>query len=333
MTLRDGGWRAIAERSDRPLTWLEDRLGTIESQTGANVTTYRDGVRTGSAFDGYGYQSLTYRRRIESIDLSTLGSGIVRLRDGEPTYAGSLSLYQTIDRLRISGTVGAFAQRVNGAQYTIRPRAFVEYSGRIASDLFVLPRIGYDGYYTSLESRPASAREVDDDVYNAFRFKRNTFAYVQGLLWYVPFFNDIFYLRMRGTYDATNGAFSHASARPGTFFIFRELELLTYFDAQYYLATENARTTSSIDTAVGAGVVVHLRAVPGSFELRPGVNGLYRMDGSFQVFGGLTIAASFRRGARDYSSLELSFPEETSGGIPWRNDSKTPDPPSKLVGR
>ena len=325
-TFDDGGWRATAESSPRPLTWLEDHAGSLESQTGASASTYRDGAKSDTSLDAHGYQSLTYRRRIESINLFTLGSGLVRVREGEPTYAASLSLYEDLDflRLRLSGTMGAFSQRINNAEYTLRPRAFVEYSARLASDLFVLPRLGYDGYYTTLDSAPASSRQVDDDLYNAFRFRRNTFVFLQGLLWYVPYFNDIFYLRLRGSYDATNGGVSHASARPGTFLIFRFVEIGAYFDAQYYLATAGARATSSIDTGFGGGVVVHLPVVPGSFEVRPGVTGHVRTDGNLQILGGLTIAASFRRGARDYSSLELSYPEETSGGIPWRSGNKGP---------
>jgi hypothetical protein len=327
MRVDDGAWRSVAESSPRPLTWLEDRLGTIESQTGGSASTYRDGARDDTSLDAYGYQALTYRRRIESINLFTLGSGLVRAREGAPTYGASVSLYEDLDtlRLRVSGTAGGFTQELaNGAEYTLRPRAFVEYSGRLASDLFVLPRVGYDGYYTTLSARPASSRQVDDDLYNAFRFERNTFVFLQGLLWYVPYFNEIVYLRVRGTYDATNGAFSHASARPGTFLIFRSVEIAAYFDAQYYLATPGARRSSSIDPGFGGGVTVHVPIVPGSVEMRPGVTTQVRTDGSLQVLGGLTFAASFRRGARDYSSLELSYPEETSGGIPWRSGNRGP---------
>lgn len=324
-SLEHGAWRDVAERSQRPLTWLEERLGTLESNTGVNLSNYRDGSRLDTSLDAYGYESLTYRRRIESINLSTLASGLVRARDGAPTYGAATSVYEDVLHFRASGAVGLFEQDVNGhAEYTLRPRAFLEYSGRLAPDLFVLPRLGYDGYYTTLDAKPASTKNVDDEVYNAFRKRRSTFAFLQGLLWYVPFFNDIFYLRVRGTYDATHHAFSHASFRPGTFLIFRALELSVYGDAQYYAATDGVRNASSVDAAAGGGALLHLPVTPGSFEIRPGVSGLVRADGSYSVWGGVTLAASFRRGARDYSSLELSYPEETSGGIPWRNDAKGP---------
>lgn len=327
-TFEQGGWHDVATASPRPLSWLEDRLGTLETNAGARVGTLRDGARTDSGLDVYGYSSMNYRRRIESIDLFTLASGLVRVRDiDNPTFGGSVSVYEDLDalRLRVTGTAGLFAQRVGTeTAYTLRPRGFVEYSGRVSSDFFVLPRIGYDGYYTTLLNQPSSARYVDDDVYNAFRFRRNTFAYLQGLFWYVPAFNDIFYVRTRGTYDVTNGAFSHASLRPGAFFIFRALELGAYVDAQYFMATEGARTTSSVDTTFGGGMTVHLPITPGSVEVRPNVTGQARVDGSWEMLAGLSLVTSFRRGVRDYSSLELSYPEETSGGIPWRNANKGP---------
>src|SRR5205807_1046474 len=121
------------------------------------------------------------------------------------------------------------------------------YSWRVFSDFFILPRAGLDGYYSTLTTTPKSSRDVDDNVYNAFRLHRNSFAFLQGLFWYVPFFNDIFYLRARGTYDIGNSQFSHASARPGFFLIFRSVEMGVFGDASYYAATVNARPGSDID--------------------------------------------------------------------------------------
>ena len=325
-SLESGSFRDVAESSPPPLTWLEDRIGTFESNSGGVAQTLRDGA-SARVLDAYGFESITYRRRIESINLYTLGSVLARVRDGQPTYGASASLYEDIEslRLRVTGTAGVLTQNVDGTTaYNFQPRGFIEYSGRLASDLFLLPRLGYDGNYSSLKTAPASARDVDDDIYNAFRFHRNTFAFLQGLLWYVPFFNDIFYLRARGTYDATNGAFSHASLRPGAFFIFHAVELSAYFDAQYFLATTGARAKTSVDGTAGGGIVLHLPVAPGSFEIRPNASGAVRDDGGWQVIAGISLVASFRRGVRDYSSLELSYPEETSGGIPWRSESRTP---------
>ncbi len=331
MTLDSGPWRGLAEHSPPPLAWLEDRLGTVESHSGAVAGTIREGATSDTALDAYAFESLTVRRRIESLNLFTLASGLIRLRNGPTTYGGSVSLYEDLTalRLRVTGTLGAFAQAGFGAganqtEYALRPRGFIEYSARVASDVSLLPRLGYDGYYTTLSERPASSRNIDDDLYNGFRFRRNTFAYLQGLLWYVPFFNQLFYLRARGTVDATNSAFSHASLRPGTFLILRALELAAYFDAQYFERTTNARTRSGFDVGGGIGVSVHLPLLPGSFEVRPNSTAQVRGDGGWQVFAGIALIGSYRRGASDYSSLELSFPEETSGGVPWRTESKGP---------
>jgi hypothetical protein len=59
--------------------------------------------------------------------------------------------------------------------------------------------------------------------------------------------------------------------------------------------------------------------VPGSFDIQPGVSGRYRFDtGGVQVIVVMNLLASNHRGLRDFSSLELSFPEQLSGGVPWR---------------
>ncbi|WP_394833957.1 hypothetical protein LVJ94_46375 [Pendulispora rubella] len=325
VSLDPGRVRDVVESSPRPPTWLEERLGTVESNTGGASRTLRDGVRDDTASDTYGFQSITYRRHIESMNLFALGGVLARVRDGSPSYGIAAAFHHDVEplHLRLSGTAGTFTQSIEGgAAYTVQPRAFVEYRGRLTSDLFAMPRLGIDGYYTSFAGAPSSVQGIDDDVYNAFRARRNTLLYVQGLLWYAPFFNDIVYLRTRGSYDATNNAFSHASLRPGTYLLVRALEFSAFLDAQYYAATASARSESSLDVGAGGGVVVHLPLVPGSFEIRPNATGLVRDDGGWHVLAGLALVASPRRGARDYASLELAYPEGTSGGIPWRNEGR-----------
>ena len=328
MNVTGDGWRDAAERSPRPLTWLEDHLGAFEAMSGALGGTLRDGAPSDTAIDIYGFQTVTYRRRIEPINLYTLGTGLLRLRDGAPTYGGAFTLYEDLSvlRLRITGTLNAFAQDVDGSsETTLRPRAAIEYSGRVTPAFYILPRVGFDGYYTSLNARPPSSKHVDDDIYNAFRFERNSFAFLQGLFWWVPYFNHIAYLRARGTMDVTNGSFSHAALRPGTFVILGTFEAGGYLDAQYFERTTGARTSSGIDISGGANIVLHFPIMPGSFEIRPNATGQIRGDLGWQALAGITFIASARRGVRDYSSLELSFPEATGGGIPWRTEgSKTP---------
>jgi hypothetical protein len=41
-------------------------------------------------------------------------------------------------------------------------------------------------------------------------------------------------------------------------------------------------------------------------------------DGAWQIGAYLNVLASYRRGLRDFSSLELDFPEQLGGGVPWR---------------
>jgi len=41
-------------------------------------------------------------------------------------------------------------------------------------------------------------------------------------------------------------------------------------------------------------------------------------DVAWQASAFVNLFASYRRGLRDFSSLELDFPEQLGGGIPWR---------------
>jgi hypothetical protein len=327
MSINDGAWRDTAENSPKPLGWFADHLGTFESFSGVNFATIRDGSTVTAALDLYGFEQLFYRRRIESIDLFTEADVLARFRNGNPTYGGSMTLYEdwNATRLRITGTLDTFMQQIDTDNaLTLKPRGFVEYSARITPSFYILPRIGYDGYFTTVKTAPKAAtlKDIDDDVFNAFRFKRNQFLFLQALFWWVPLFDNIWYIRARGTYDVVNSAFSHADVRPGMFFIAGPVEFGGYADAQYFTATAGARGTSGIDISGGSTVLLHLPISPGSFEIRPTVTGQLRGDLAYQVTGGLSFVAGPRRGVRDYSSLELSFPESTGGGIPWRTDGR-----------
>jgi hypothetical protein len=323
--LNDGGWRDVATASQRPLGWLEDRLGTLDVSSGAGAQSLREGTRATSP-DSFVFGTATYRRRIEAPNLYTLVGVGGRVRNGPSSYGGTAGFYEDLDalRLRITGTADVTAQDIAGhTDATFTPRGFVEYSGRVTGDFFILPRLGYDGSYSTLAAPPRSADGVDDGVYNAFRFYRNTFGFLQALFWYVPYFNDIFYLRLRGTYDMGNGQVSHAAARPGVFLIFRPAELAAFIDTTFYAPTPGVRTTWGVDTLGSASFLWHAVVTPGSFEVRPFTSGAYRInDGGWQVSAGFSIVASRRRGVRDYSSLELEFPEETGGGVPWRSETR-----------
>jgi hypothetical protein len=324
-----GGWKSAALGSPPPLSWAADRLGTFEADTGVTLETLRAGATTssGTGVDSYFYEQISYQRRIEAPNLYTVVDGIVRLRNGPPTYAAGAGFYEDWDRyrLRITGTATGYTQEVQGNRaYTLEAQGFVEYSGRIRPDFFILPRLGYDGNYESLGAPPATTVNVDDDVFDPFRYQRRTLVFAQALFWYCPHFNDIYYLRLRGDFDATSGTFSHASVLlPGVLLIFHQAELSLFADFEYFAATPDLRPTAGIDTTVGEQFIWHAVVLPGSFELRPTISSQLRIDNpSWQVSFGINILASARRGQRDYSSLELSFPEETSGGIPWRDESR-----------
>src|SRR5262249_47067851 len=155
-----------------------------------------EGAPSDTSPDSFAFESVAYRRRIESIDLQTIVALQAALRSGEPTESAVLGFYEDWEatRLRITGTALGYTQVIDGSrEATIQPRGFIEYSWRVRSNFFILPRLGYDGFYSTLTGTPKSSRDVDDNVYNAFRQHRNTFGFLQGLFWFVPHFNDIFY--------------------------------------------------------------------------------------------------------------------------------------------
>ena len=334
LDLSTGGWRDTTRASPKPLSWWIDRLGTFEADTGVTAASLHEGSTTATGVDAYFYEDISYQRRIEAPNLYTVIGASLRLRDGAPTYAAEAGFYEDLDRyrLRITGTMTAFSQEAESLNvYSLQANGFVEYSGRVRPDFFILPRIGYDGFYTNLAKAPPSTVNIDDDVYDPFRYVRNTLVFLQALIWYCPHFNDIYYIRLRADYDVTNGQFSHASMLlPGILLIFHQAEISFFADTEYFAATPAAtgtttpvRPNAGVDENIGGQLIWHTVLLPGSFELRPNISAEVRAnDLSWSISAGVNILAAVRRGQRDYSSLELSFPEETAGGVPWREESR-----------
>lgn len=320
-------WQREAARSPRPLTRLEDSLGTAVLTSGAVVGNGRNNGVVGEGASAYGFASLRYRRRIESIGLWTNAAAFTRVRAGEPTYGAEGSLYWDLAEAhtRLSTTGSYETQRVAGIPArALRWRGFAEYSYRATSSFFVLPRLGWDTVNVSLHFRPSSLLAVDDEIYDPYRARRPTFVFGQALFWLAPYFDDIFYLRVRGTHNATAGKFSHASARPGAFTVFGSLDLSAFVDVTWYSASDTRSGTPQMQQTLNAGAVYDFWFGHGSLDIAPGVSTLYRpTDGTYQIVASLTILGSFRRGLRDFSSLELDFPEQRSDGVPWRGPTRS----------
>ncbi|MDX2050840.1 MAG: hypothetical protein SFV15_00525 [Polyangiaceae bacterium] len=203
-------WQDIAMQSDEPPSERSLDLGTVTSASGVVVGALPEDTRANDFRSTYLEQRLEYRRRVDAFDLwLRFGAlGRVRLDSGPPSFGANALFYQDGDVIpfRFSGHGAIHFQRVEGrTASTFRPRAFVEYSWPVSSGLFLLPRIGYDGFYTSVTDRPSSVADVDDDVFSSYRFSRNTLLYVQTLGWWVPYFNNIYYLRPRATFNADAG--------------------------------------------------------------------------------------------------------------------------------
>jgi hypothetical protein len=267
-----------------------------------------------------------YRRRIESIGLWTLVNGFVRVRSADSTYGGTALFYEDADRLRlrISGSVSVEAQRIAGIpSRSIIGRGFIEYSLRALKDLFVLPRLGYDGMYSTLPTRPTRLAYVDDEVYNPYRSIRPTLLFAQLLGWYTPYFNEIPFLRLRATVDPGRGVLSHVSARPGAFIAFGDLDLAAFFETIWYPPSDSPTGAARFTDTAAVSASYSAWSGLGSFAIQPGIAGAARVeDASWQVTVFVNLLASYRRGLRDFSSLELDFPEQLGGRIPWRGETK-----------
>ena len=318
-------WHEQALQSPRPLTRIEASLGTVVGAVGADYGTLRQGSAPGATAEGQLFWMLGYRRRLEAIGLWTDVEVFGRARDGEPTYGGTGILYEDLERLhlRLSSTLTAETQQIAGTRTnTWKSRGFAEYSWRVTGDFFVLPRLGYDGWYTSLPSRPTELAAVDDDVYSAYRVRRPTFLFAQALLWHAAYFNEIAYLRLRGTVDPRASTFSHASARPGAFVVFENLDFAGFLDATWYTPADSLLHRGHLTETAGLATRYAFWADLGSLSVQPGVAALTHLnDGAWQVSVFVNLLASYRRGVRDFSSLELDFPEQRGGGIPWRGDA------------
>ncbi len=331
ITLDDlhAGWRGIATRSPEPLSDSSSDLGTFEFYTSAQYGTLREGDTASKAPDGYVSEQAGYRRRIETWNLTTDVEGFIHARNGASTYGGLGTFYEDADKLhlRVTGTVEYATQAIGGKQVsTILPNGFIEYSWRATRTFFILPRLGYDGYYTNLHQDPSKLNDVDDLVYNEYRFVRDTFGFLQALFWYTPYFNDIFYLRPRATMDVRQGQLAEMAVRPGALLVFGQFDINAYIDAAWYKGTADPLLgtihSNSIDVEGGVTLEYNIWHGFGSFDVVPGVSAYGRAsDGGWQGFAFVNIYLSKHRGLRDFSSLELDFPEQLADRVPWRGNT------------
>ncbi len=320
----EGTFRDTVLKSPKPLSPLQSNLGTLVVEEAYQFGNQREGLNPPRDLDSYLATIVELRRRLESIDLTGTLGGVVRLRNIAPTAGGYLILYEDEGhtRLRFASTTLLFTQQIQNEQiFSLRPRGFIEYSARVGQKFFILPRLGFDGYYTNGPVKLPSSTNIDEDVFNEYRRSRQSMGFLQLLIWWVPSFNTITYLRGRGDYDITNELFNHVSGRAGLLNVFGNLEVDGFFDVAYY--PKNRLDLESTVTAIGGTIVYTGWAVPGNLALVPLVDLNVRTDtGTYAAAAGLRFVSSFRRGLRDFTSLELSFPEQTSGGVPWRGGSR-----------
>jgi hypothetical protein len=319
-------WLSIARRSPRPLTAFESNLGTFVVSTGAVIGTLQQGAPAAAQASSFGFLSAGYRRRIERIGLWTDVDGFMRVRtEAPPTYGANTVLYEDLEALhvRLSSSVGVESQRVlDGNAVAWLFRGFAEYSWRVTPDFFILPRFGWDYVGMSLPARPRVAPPIDDEVWNSYRSKRSTFLFAQGLFWWVPYFNQITYLRMRVTGSPSDGAVARVSARPGVFAALGSFDLAAYVDTAWISASQSIRGESRLGASTGVVCRYDIWSRMGSLDIQPGAAAFTHLnDGAWQVNVFVNLFASHRRGLRDFSSLELDFPEQRSDGIPWRGNS------------
>jgi hypothetical protein len=317
-----GGWRDQVRAANAPLTPLQENLGTLIFENGVTTGNVKNRAAAGTGTSTYAFTRVGYRRRIETLGLWTNASGFARWRSGESTLGASGSLYWDLREwhARLSTSAGVVEQRVTGVDArTYHFRGFAEYSQRLHHTWFLLPRLGWDFEDPSLSFRPSSLVDADEEIYDPYRRQRPLFAFAQALLWFAPHFDDIFYLRARATENATRGVFSHASVRPGAFVLLGDLDLSAYADTTWYAAADNLDGQGHRRSTLGFNATYDGWFARGSLDVAPSLATWLRpSDGAYQVSLWLTVLGSYHRGLRDFSSLELDFPEQRSGGVPWR---------------
>lgn len=315
------GWLELARRSPAPLSPVQASLGTLVAEAGAVSGKLHE--TTPSAWrDAYLFNLIGYRRRIESLGLWTRAEVFSRTRPDTPTVGALGSLYEDLSQahVRLTATLKLERQTVAGLRAkSVLCRGFVEYSYRATPEFFVLPRLGYDGMYSTVPRQPTSLAFVDDEIYSPYRARRPTFLFLQSLLWYAPYFNEILYSRLRATFDAKAQALSHSALVVGAFLAFHNLDLSGQAQTTWYIPRDSPTGRAHLDATTGIAARYSLWSGLGSLAVTPGLAAALRpQDAGWQITVFLNLAASFRRGLRDFSSLELDFPEQLSGGIPWR---------------
>ena len=310
-------WRGIAARSPEPLSGAASDLGTFEFYTSGQYGTLREGDRASKAPDGYVSEQAGYRRRIESWNLTTDLEGFIHARNGPSTYGGIATFYEDADKLhlRVTGTVEYASQSIGGTQIsTLDPNGFRRVL--VARDAHLLhpaaPRLRRVLHPTCTKD-PSKLNNVDDLVYNEYRFVRDSFVFLQALFWYTPYFNDIFYLRPRATMDVRTGEPGAAGpCAPVSLLDFGNFDINAYVDASWYKATSDPIVgvihPSSVDAEGGVTLEYNIWSGYGSLDIVPGVSAYGRAnDGGWQGFAFVNIYLSRHRGLRDFSSLELDF--------------------------
>jgi hypothetical protein len=310
----DGFWRDQLQAAPEPLSALAERLGTLVLSSGVTASSLREATRGIREPDAFASTALTLRRTIESASLTLAGTALLRIRNGAPTFGAQIFGYENLYRLHLRAMASAalFVQDVDGSsERSLKPRAFVESNLRISDTFSILPRLGFDGYYTS--AQPKVLRNVDDDVFNRFRAERSSLLYAQGLFWLAPHFNDVFYARLRAELDAGSAQVSHASSRAGVLLAFGPVEFSGVYALAWHRQTARARATSGFDSTAFVAANGTFWLSKESFGLQPAVAVSMRDDGSIDGSLSVGVLLSARRGLRDYSAFELNFPDHTSG--------------------
>jgi hypothetical protein len=209
----------------------------------------------------------------------------------------------------------------------VKPRGFAEYAWRATPSFTLFPRLGFDGWYTSLPVRPIGARQIDDDVYSPTRFFRRSLPYAQAMAWWSPAFDLAVYGRVRGMLDAEHGDFASASGRAGALVSVGPFDIGAHGDATWFAATPDARATSGVDVGAGGHVASHFWLAPGSVALEPSVGGAARLaDARWQAFAALGLVLGHARRRHDFASLDLGFFDSFVGGTLYRGSASGASP-------
>jgi hypothetical protein len=244
-----------------------------------------------------------------------LGANI-RLREGDPTFGTIAKIYLPFKRIRFSGILNTYHQRVSSlvdSSYmsSLRLRGSLSRGIRWRPLVYFIPRLGINWKYQTLDELPPGAKRVDLDIFSKFERDHPIGLYFQGELLFPPFLNQNLYLIGKGVLNSDFTSFDRVYLGVGTMIIFYGILVHPSYILSYRFKDRHREEPIFMEIILLKGGwfmwVSDQRLV---FGLKAQVIPRYKIVG-FGIY--LTYDLNFGRGLRDWSPPEVVFRHEIEG--------------------